>query len=128
MKFVFPLEKSYARPPVGIYFLFIQKVKNPMYHDKFWKYIKGKRQVGNVVNNVIPLMYNLEYLQSRSIYCLWLSASCKTKKHELALYIKFKVMEERNGTQVKKEFSFVLYCFILKNIVKMLMLITLGSG
>lgn len=24
-----------------------------MYHDKFWKYIKGKRQVGNVVNNVI---------------------------------------------------------------------------
>lgn len=112
-----------------IYFLFIQKVKNLMYHDKFWKYIKGKRQVGNVVNNVIPLMYNSEYSQSRSIYCLWLSASCKRKKHELTLYIRFKVMEERNGTQeVKKEFSFVLYCFILKNIIKMLMLIALGSG
>ena len=63
-----------------------------MGHDRFWKYIEGKRKVGNVVNNVIPLMYNLEYLQSRSIYCLWLSASCKRKKYELALYIKIKVM------------------------------------
>lgn len=35
-----------------------------MCHDRFWNYIEGKRQVGNVVNNVIPLLYNLEYLQS----------------------------------------------------------------
>lgn len=65
-----------------------------MCHDRFWNYIEGKRQVGNVVNNVIPLLYNLEYLQSEVyiVYGYLHLVKEKKKIHELALYIKFKIM------------------------------------
>ena len=58
-----------------------------MYHDKAQKHVDGKRQVGDIINIVIPLMYSLENVQYNNIDCLWLSVHhVKVKKHGLALH------------------------------------------
>lgn len=41
-----------------------------MYHDKAQKHVDGKRQVGDIINIVIPLMYSLENVQYNNIDCL----------------------------------------------------------
>lgn len=41
-----------------------------MGHDRFWKYIEGKRQVGNVVNNVVHL-YAIWNIYRAEVYIVY---------------------------------------------------------